>query len=156
MEVLENGTIEHTDRQRRGKAQRNREEERREDDDVLTIPGVEHVGDEVVNEGDLRFGHAAGVPVKHRHHHGQPLSLLLIRLQVKHTHRSQSAEMNHTETLLSCISVRPLTCAKYSSEIRPAHSMQSSSGLQGFATSAHLINILLISSRFSGEFLMLA
>lgn len=59
---------------------------RGEEDDVLTIPGIEHVGDEVVYEGDLRFGHAAGVPVKHRHHHGKPLSLLLVRLQVKHTH----------------------------------------------------------------------
>lgn len=76
LEVLENGIIKHTDRQRRGG----------EEDDVLTIPGVEHVGDEVVYEGDLRFGHAAGVPVKHRHHHGKPLSLLLVRLQVKHTH----------------------------------------------------------------------
>lgn len=48
------------------------------------------------------------------------------------------------------------TCAKYSSEMRPAHSMQSCSGLQGFDTSAHLISILFISRRFSGEFLMLA
>lgn len=50
----------------------------------------------------------------------------------------------------------PHTCAKYSSEIRPAHSTQSRSGLQGFATSAHLINILFMSRRLSGEFLMLA
>lgn len=47
----------------------------------LTIPGVKHVSDEVVYEGDLRFGYAARVPVKHRHHHREPLSLLLIRLQ---------------------------------------------------------------------------
>lgn len=48
---------------------------------LLTIPGVKHVGDEVVDEGDLRFGDAARVPVKHRHHHREPLSLLLVRLQ---------------------------------------------------------------------------
>lgn len=47
----------------------------------LTIPGVKHVSDEVVYEGDLRFGYAARVPVKHRHHHREPLSLLLVRLQ---------------------------------------------------------------------------
>lgn len=72
------------------------------------------------------------------------------------THHNQLSESYRNTCVLSCVSVRPLTCAKYSSEIRPAHSMQSSSGLQGFATSAHLINILFISSRFSGEFLMLA
>lgn len=48
---------------------------------VLTVPGVKHVGDEVVYEGDLRLGNAAGVPVKHRHHHRQALPLLLVRLQ---------------------------------------------------------------------------
>jgi len=73
--------------------------------------------------------------------HSHLLNALSIRV------RCISAVHTHTQTH---------TCAKYSSEIRPAHSMQSSSGLQGFATSAHLINILLISSRFSGEFLMLA
>lgn len=52
---------------------------------ALTIPGVKHISDEVVYEGDLRFGHAAGVPVKHWHHHRQPLSLFLICLQGKHT-----------------------------------------------------------------------
>lgn len=50
---------------------------------IPTIPGVEHVCDEVVNEGDLRFGHTARVPVEHRHHHGQSLPLLLICLQGK-------------------------------------------------------------------------
>lgn len=50
-----------------------------------TIPGVKHVSDEVVNEGELRLGYAAGVPVKHWHHHGQPLPLLLVRLQVEPT-----------------------------------------------------------------------
>ncbi len=48
------------------------------------------------------------------------------------------------------------TWAKYSSEIRPAHSMQSSRGLQGLATSAHLISIRLINRRFSGELWILA
>lgn len=48
---------------------------------LLTIPGVKHVSDEVVDEGDLRFGDAARVPVKHRHHHREPLSLLLVCLQ---------------------------------------------------------------------------
>ena len=137
---------------------------------VLTIPGIKHICDEVVYEGDLRLGHAAGVPVKHRHHHRQTLSLLLIRLQGKHT-QTHTEEITmrlnlcdtmkmiqHCSELLtaSLCSCCPHTCAKYSSEIRPAHSMQSSSGLQGFATSAHLISILFISRRFSGEFLMLA
>lgn len=48
------------------------------------------------------------------------------------------------------------TWAKYSSEMRPAHSMQSSRGLQGLATSAHLISIRLINRRFSGELRILA
>lgn len=48
---------------------------------LLTIPGVKHVSDEVVDEGDLRFGYAARVSVKHGHHHREPLSLLFIRLQ---------------------------------------------------------------------------
>lgn len=52
---------------------------------LCTIPGVKHVSDEVVDEGELRFGDAAGVPVKHWHHHGQPLPLLLVCLQ--HTER---------------------------------------------------------------------
>lgn len=46
----------------------------------LTVPSIEHVRDEVVDEGDLGLGDAAGVAVKHRHHHGQPLSLLLVCL----------------------------------------------------------------------------
>lgn len=48
------------------------------------------------------------------------------------------------------------TWAKYSSEMRPAHSMQFSRGLQGLATSAHLISIRLINKRFSGELRILA
>lgn len=51
-----------------------------------TVPGVEHVGDEVVDEGDLGLGDAAGVPVEHGHDHGQTLPLLLVRL---HSHRSE-------------------------------------------------------------------
>lgn len=43
------------------------------------------------------------------------------------------------------------TCAKYSSEMRPAHSMQSSCGLQGLEMSAHLISIRLTRMRFSGD-----
>jgi len=57
--------------------------------EVLTIPGVKHVGDEIVDEGDLRFGHAAGVPVEHRHHHRQPLTLLLVRLQANGEHKEK-------------------------------------------------------------------
>lgn len=57
---------------------------------VLTIPGIKHISDEVVYEGDLRFGHTAGVPVKHWHHHRQPLSLLLICLQGKHQYTERS------------------------------------------------------------------
>lgn len=69
----------------------------REDEDVLTIPGVKHIGDEVVYEGDLRFGHAAGVPVKHWHHHRQPLSLLLVRLHDKVHDEATAAKVNaHT------------------------------------------------------------
>lgn len=47
---------------------------------VVTIPGVEHVSDEVVDEGDLGLGNAAGVPVKDGHYHRHALSLLLICL----------------------------------------------------------------------------
>lgn len=36
---------------------------------VLTVPSIEHACDEVVNERDLRLGNAAGVSVKHGHHH---------------------------------------------------------------------------------------
>lgn len=64
---------------------------------VLTIPGVEHIGDKVVYEGDLRFGHAAGVPVEHRHHHRQPLSLLLVCLQVKHTQIAMTTHELHLQ-----------------------------------------------------------
>lgn len=44
------------------------------------IPSIKHVCYEVVNEGDLGFGDAAGIPVKHWHHHREPLPLLLISL----------------------------------------------------------------------------
>lgn len=46
----------------------------------ITIPGIKHIVDEVVNEGDLGFGNATGIPVKYRHDHREALSLLLIRL----------------------------------------------------------------------------
>lgn len=46
----------------------------------------------------------------------------------------------------------PYTCAKYSSEILPAHSMQRSRGRHGLATSAHLIIMRLIRIWFSGKF----
>lgn len=48
-----------------------------------------------------------------------------------------------------------LTCAKYSSEMRPAHSIHSSSGLQGLEMSAHFINMRLTRIRFSGDVKML-
>ena len=44
-----------------------------------------------------------------------------------------------------------LTCAKYSSEMRPAHSMHCSMGLHGLEMSAHFINMRLIRIRFSGD-----
>lgn len=44
-----------------------------------------------------------------------------------------------------------LTCAKYSSEMRPAHSIHCSMGLHGLEMSAHFINIRLIRIRFSGD-----
>lgn len=47
---------------------------------------------------------------------------------------------------------RQPTCAKYSSEILPAHSMHRSRGRQGLATSAHLIIMRLIRVWFSGKF----
>jgi len=47
---------------------------------LRTVPGVEHVRDEVVDEGDLGLGNAAGVPVEHGHDHRQTLALLLVRL----------------------------------------------------------------------------
>lgn len=62
---------------------------------LLTIPGVEHVIDEVVDEGDLRFGYAARVSVKHRHHHREPLSLLFICLQEEGQHGDGTAEKQH-------------------------------------------------------------
>lgn len=126
---------------------------------ALTVPGVKHICDEIVYEGDLRFGHAAGVSVEHGHHHGQPLSLLLVRLRAKTKTNSVASKQNNESfdgEQTGCLPRPPApTWAKYSSEIRPAHSMQSSRGLQGFATSAHLISIRFISRRFSGEFLML-
>lgn len=45
------------------------------------IPSIKHVCYEVVNKGDLGLGDATGIPVKHWHHYGQPLSLLFIRLR---------------------------------------------------------------------------
>ena len=48
---------------------------------VLTVPGVKHVCDEVVNEGDLGFGDAAGISVKNWHHHRQVPLLLFVCLQ---------------------------------------------------------------------------
>lgn len=47
----------------------------------LTVPGVKHVCDEVVNERDLRLGNAAGVSVKNRHYHRQVQLFLFISLQ---------------------------------------------------------------------------
>lgn len=47
---------------------------------LLTIPGIKHVCDEVVDEGDLRLGDAAGVSVKHWHHHRQVQLFLFIGL----------------------------------------------------------------------------
>lgn len=47
---------------------------------------------------------------------------------------------------------RQCTCAKYSSEILPAHSMHRSRGRHGLATSAHFIIIRLIRIWFSGKF----
>lgn len=47
---------------------------------------------------------------------------------------------------------RQHTCAKYSSEILPAHSMHRSRGRHGLATSAHLIIMRLIRIWFSGKF----
>lgn len=47
----------------------------------LTIPSIKHVCYEVVNERDLGLGDAAGIPVKHWHHHREPLSFLFISLQ---------------------------------------------------------------------------
>ena len=46
-----------------------------------TVPGVEHVGDEVVHEADLRLGNGARGAVELRHHHRQTARLLLGRLQ---------------------------------------------------------------------------
>lgn len=62
---------------------------------ALTVPGVKHICDEIVYEGDLRFGHAAGVSVEHGHHHGQPLSLLLIRLRAKTKTNSVASKQNN-------------------------------------------------------------
>lgn len=76
---------------------------------VLTIPGVKHISDEVVYEGDLRFGHAAGVPVKHWHHHRQALSLLLIRLQGEHRQRQiamKGQQLMHTRAKSAAWNVR--------------------------------------------------
>ena len=47
---------------------------------------------------------------------------------------------------------RQHTCAKYSSEILPAHSIHRSRGRHGLATSAHLIIMRLIRIWFSGKF----
>lgn len=44
------------------------------------IPGIKHVCDEVVDEGDLRLGDAAGVSVEHWHHHRQVQLFLFIGL----------------------------------------------------------------------------
>lgn len=52
----------------------------------LTIPSIKHVCYEVVNEGDLGFGDAAGIPVKHWHHHRESLSLLFISLREMRAH----------------------------------------------------------------------
>lgn len=53
---------------------------------------------------------------------------------------------------LERIGVSLYTCAKYSSEILPAHSMHRSRGRHGLATSAHLIIMRLIRIWFSGKF----
>lgn len=42
-------------------------------------------------------------------------------------------------------------CAKYSSEMRPAHSIHCSLGLHGLEMSAHFISMRLIRIRFSGD-----
>lgn len=65
---------------------------------ALTIPGIKHISDEVVYEGNLRFGDTAGVPVENGHHHWQPLSLLLICLQ-GNTHNSINRELRRQEAI---------------------------------------------------------
>ncbi len=47
---------------------------------VFTIPGIEHVHDEIVDEWDLGFRNAAGIPVKHWHDNRKTLSFLLVSL----------------------------------------------------------------------------
>lgn len=116
----------------------------------LTIPCIKHVCNEVVYKGNLGLWDATCVPVKHGHNHRQTLPLLLIRL-----HQRQE-QMN--EFQINCLLTKQsnavqfhFTCAKYSSEMRPAHSIQSSWGLHGLEISAHLISIRLTRIRFSGD-----
>lgn len=47
--------------------------------------------------------------------------------------------------------MQSVTCAKYSSEMRPAHSIHSSSGRQGLEMSAHLMSMRFTRIRFSGD-----
>ncbi len=49
---------------------------------IITVPGVEHVADEVVGESDLRFRDGASLAIELRHHHWQSFGLLLGRLVV--------------------------------------------------------------------------
>ena len=52
----------------------------------LTVPSVEHIRDEVVDERDLGFGNATGVPIEDGHDHGKTLPLLLVRLEHRTRH----------------------------------------------------------------------
>lgn len=142
-----------------------------------TVPGIEHVGDEVVDEGDLGLGHAARLPVEHRHHHRQLPLLLLLCLWVQAGARVSPCpdprpHVPRCSEYLSGMmrqlgltwggqrgpSIWPeqphLTCAKYSSEMRAAHSTHSSRARQGLDTSAHLTSMRLTRARLSGALSM--
>lgn len=134
------------------------------DECCLTIPCIEHVCNKVVYEGNLGLWDATGVSVKHRHDYRQTLSLLLVRLFLEITERNtisaKDAITGHIENLKSLPATITrcfffflfvVTCAKYSSEIRPAHSIQSSWGRHGLEMSAHLISIRFTRMRFSGD-----
>lgn len=70
---------------------------------IFTIPGIKHVSDEIVDKGDLGFGNAAGIPIKHWHDDRQTLSFLFIRLERVYRNGNEREEIRTNRCTKLCL-----------------------------------------------------
>ena len=97
-------------------------------------PGVEHVVNEELIEAYLGPWNGTGSSVELRHHHRETSLLFILSLETEIRDGGKRLWRSH------------LTWAKYSSAILSAQILQVSLGLAGLLTSAHFINILLMTA----------